>query len=370
MSEYQKQKQTVLYETHLSSGAKMAPFGGFLMPIQYEGIIKEHTTTREAVSIFDTCHMGEIRISGEHALQDLENLLTCAVGTMKIGQCRYGFLCNENGGVLDDQIVYRISESKFLMIVNAGTLENDYQWVCDHVSKDTHVTNVSDVTAKIDIQGPDSPPITNKILDQKIDDLKYYFFKYAYYKDTKVLVSRTGYTGEMGFEIYCPTDVAVSLWNDCLELGAKPAGLGCRDTLRLEMGFPLYGHELDLKRNPAEAGFKFAISSKKKFIGSEAILNPEHVQSRMVGMTVEGKRSARKDNPILSNDNKEIGIVTSGSFAPSLGHAIAMGYVQKEYAEPGTEINIDLGKQTVKATITELPFYKNATGRDEIAKHL
>lgn len=363
-------KKTVLYLIHRSLSAKMAPFGGFDMPIQYEGIIKEHMTTRQHVSIFDTCHMGEFRISGDNAAADLENILTCKVSSMNVGQCRYGFICNARGGVIDDQVLYRLADNKFFMVVNAGTQQEDFAWLQSHASGDTVVTNVSDITAKIDIQGPESAKILQNVLEEKIDNMKYYWFKYNYYKNTKILVSRTGYTGELGFELYIPHDLAITLWNDLSALGAKPAGLGCRDTLRLEMGFPLYGNELSADKNPAETGFANAIAQDKKFIGSDVILNPEHIRNNLVGIILSDRRACRNGDSIYSRDHEKVGVVTSGSFSPSLQVAIALAYVKKEYATPDIELLVDTKRQKVPATVTKLPFYKKGTCRELLAKYL
>lgn len=362
--------KTVLYLSHRALNAKMEQFGGYNMPIQYDSIIKEHNTTRNDVSLFDTCHMGEFRISGDNACEDLENILSCRISTMKIGQCRYGFICNKNGGVIDDQIIYRIAKNKFFMVVNASTQENDFAWISKHLSYKTSITNISEITAKIDVQGPKSPMVINQLLEDSIEDLKFYYFKYTYYKNTKVLVSRTGYTGEIGFEIYCPHDIATKIWNTCIKLGAKPAGLGCRDTLRLEMGFPLYGQELDEKRNAYESGLTYSIANDKKYIGSNVLLDPEMRNDKLVAIILEGRRAARHGDTILSQDNKVIGSLTSGSFSPSLKRGIAMGYVKKEFSQIDTNLIIDTKRHKINAKITDLPFYKNATGREPVAKFI
>jgi aminomethyltransferase len=356
-------KKTVLYYTHRSLSAKMAPFGGFDLPIQYEGILKEHATTREHASIFDTCHMEEFRFSGSNACADLEKILTCSVSTMKVGQCRYGFICNDQGGVIDDQILYRFAENKFFMVVNAATGEGDFQWIKEHITGNTVVTNISDITAKIDLQGPESLRILNQLIEEKIGDMKYYHFEHSYYKSATLLISRTGYTGELGFELYLPHDLAVSLWADLTACGAKPAGLGCRDTLRLEMGYPLYGHELGPDINPAQTTLTSAIATDKNFIGSAIVLDPAFAPRKLVGIILEDRRTTRSGDEIISPDHEKIGVVTSGSFSPSLQVAIALAYVKKEYATPGISLWVETKRQKIKATITELPFYNKGTCR-------
>ncbi|MFP4013622.1 MAG: glycine cleavage system aminomethyltransferase GcvT [Chitinispirillaceae bacterium] len=363
-------KKTVLHQQHLTLGAKMAPFGGYDMPIQYEGIIKEHTATRSKAAIFDTCHMGEFIIEGETAVEDLERLLSCNVDDLKTGSCRYGFLCNEQGGVLDDQILYRLQNQKFMMVVNAANEEGDFEWIRSRVSSSTVLENISRKTAKIDVQGPRAPGIIQKLLSDPVNDLKFYRFMHNSYKNTQILISRTGYTGEIGFEIYCSRESALDFWNDCLREGATPAGLGARDTLRLEMGFPLYGHELDSRRNAAESGFKRAISSRKQFIGSQYVLNETAQKQVLRGIRIDGRRAARHGDSILSAKGETVGVITSGSFSPTLECAIAMGYMNIESSEIGTEVSIRLGRGTVSGIVTELPFYKESTARADIRNFL
>jgi aminomethyltransferase len=365
-----KLKKTILYDSHITLGAKMAPFGGYEMPIQYSGILREHTATREAVTIFDTCHMGEFRITGAGAVSDLENILSCPVAALKIGQCRYGFLCNEHGGVIDDQIVYRMAENEFFMVVNAATEPADFEWVGWNLSAGTHTENLSARTAKLDLQGPASPKIMRKLMSLPVDDMKYYTWAKNRYRNSEVLVSRTGYTGEIGFEMYCSHDLGRAFWNDCLELGVVPAGLGARDTLRLEMGYPLYGHELDERTNAAESGFGRAIDSSKKFIGSTAVLDPTKKKRLLVGIQLDGRRAVRHGDIISDKDGNVIGAITSGSFSPSLACAIALGYVTIENSNIGTPLIIRTERQELSGAIVELPFYKKATGRAELKKFL
>jgi aminomethyltransferase len=363
-------QKTVLYDRHCTLGAKTTTFGGFLMPLQYKSILTEHTTTRTAASVFDTCHMGEFFISGESCLNDLERLLSAPVESMKIGSCRYGFLCNSNGGVIDDQILYRLGEREFMMVVNAGTQANDFSWIQKNISEDTTLENRSEQTAKLDVQGPDSPRIVQRLVEEKIDELKYYRFHANRYRGTDIIISRTGYTGEIGFELYCPVERAVELFDELCESGVMPAGLGARDTLRLEMGYPLYGHELDETRNAGESGFARAIAPEKEFIGSDIVRDSSRHSDVLVGLQMKGRRAARSGDTVCSEQGEQIGAVTSGSFSPSIHAAIALAYCCRGYHDTGTHVKINAARFSVDAEVVELPFYKDGTARKEIAKFL
>ncbi len=356
-------RRTILHDEHVALGARMAPFGGFEMPIQYAGILAEHRAVRTAAAVFDVCHMGEFRIQGERALADLEALLSCDVTSLDPGRCRYGFICAEDGGVLDDQIVYRLGVDEFMMVVNAGTQDRDFAWVCEHLSPGARALNVSAETAKLDLQGPGSVRILNRLLDEPMAGLKYFHFARARFKGKPILVSRTGYTGEIGFELYCSVDLAVRLWRACLARGAVPAGLGARDTLRLEMGYPLYGHELGEERNAAESGMNWALSESKTFIGAAAVRAPDAAKERLVGLVLDGRRSARAGQAVLDATGASVGRVTSGSFAPTLKVAVAMAYVRKDLAGPGQILDIDTGRHRLTARVTETPFHRQGTVR-------
>jgi aminomethyltransferase len=361
-------KKTPLYEKHLALNARMAPFGGYIMPIQYKSIIDEHKATRSAATLFDTCHMGEFVFSGPDCVRDLERVLSCPVASMEIGQCRYGFLCNEQGGVIDDQILYRKGASSFFMVVNAATAENDFNWIHSHCSAVTKARDISAVTAKIDLQGPQSPVIAQKLLARPFAGMKFYRFMENAYRGEQLLVSRTGYTGEIGFEFYGSPDLIGRLWDDCLDAGAVPAGLGARDTLRLEMGFPLYGHELDETTNAYWSGFNRALGTHD-FIGAAALGREDEPPFRLSAVRIEGRRSAHPGDQLLSGDIT-VGRVTSGSFSPSLGYAIALGYLKNGLTQPDTEITIQTERGLLNATVTTLPFYRKATGRHKLSDYL
>ena len=362
-------KKTVLHDLHVSLGAKMAAFGGYEMPLQYEGIIREHGAARAGAAVFDTCHMGEFLVRGAGAVAGLELVLSCGVADIRAGTCRYGFICNEAGGVIDDQIIYRMAEDEFMVVVNTATEERDFEWLKARVSR-ASVENISRETAKIDLQGPGSPKIAEALLRDSIAGLKYYNFARNAYRGAEVIVSRTGYTGEIGFEVYCGADAARDFWNECIARGAVPAGLGARDALRLEMGYPLYGHELSENRNAAQADFARVISRKKDFIGSASVLDPSAAGQLLRGISFDGRRAARAGDAVLNGSGAAVGEVTSGSFSPSLGHAVALAYVDREYAAIGTEVRAAGGKSEIAGKISELPFYKNATARADMKLYL
>ena len=363
-------KKTCLHGLHERLNAKMAGFGGYRMPIQYSGIIKEHQACREAAVLFDTDHMGEFKLTGRNALKDIESLVSCDVASMTNGQCRYGMMCNEHGGVVDDLLVYRLGDSDFMLVVNAGTKENDFEWIKKQLSGDTKLEDQSSQTAKIDLQGPNSPGIIQQLLKESINGLKFYRFMHNEYHGSSVIVSRTGYTGEMGFEIYLNPELAHDFWKGCMDLGAVPAGLGARDTLRLEMGMPLYGHELDVGRNAGESGFERSITDKKDFTGSSVVNDRSIRRSKLTGIALASRRAARQRDEILDNSGNKIGIITSGSFSPSLGCAIALGYVELAFIKPGTQLKIKSPRYELEGKVVRTPFYGSATGRRPVKDFL
>ncbi len=364
--------KTCLYDRHTELGARIVPFGGFLMPLQYEGIVAEHQAVRERCGLFDTCHMGEIKVAGDNALEDLERLLTCEVVSIKDNRCRYGLMCNPEGGVLDDLLVYRKPGNEFMLVVNSATQSRDYEWIRSHVSERTSVDNASDRIAKIDVQGPESPRIVQQLLDNSIEGMKFYSFADNSFEGEGVLISRTGYTGEMGFEVYFESndEAAGAFWKKCMGLGSVPCGLGARDTLRLEMGMPLYGHEMSEDRNAGETGFKRPISREKSFIGSDVVLDESACMAKMVGIMLEGRRAAREGDDILDQEGSQIGKITSGSYAPSIGQAVALGYVEKGCSDLGRGLIVNTLRRPTSGTIHSLPFYAEGTARRKLADFL
>ncbi len=362
-------KRTVLYDQHVALGAQMAPFGGFEMPIQYGGILKEHWACRREAAMFDTCHMGEFRLGGPTALSDLERLITSDVAALEPGRCRNGFFCAPDGGVLDDLIVYRMAADAFMVVVNAATQDADAEWVRSNLSASTRFENVSADMGKIDLQGPGAPRVLQSLTATPLATLRYYEHRPLRIDAVDARVSRTGYTGEAGFELYCAAADTVHLWTLLQESGAQPAGLGARDTLRLEVGLPLYGHELAADRNAAESGFERLLSTRKDFIGAAAVRDPARRRQRLVGLMLDGRRSARAGDPILDGE-AVVGGVTSGSFSPCLGRAIAMGYVDARCADPGCTLTIDAGRTPLVAHVVQRPFYRDGTVRRAIAELL
>ncbi len=359
------QKQTPLYDNHAALGARMAPFAGWDMPIQYAGILAEHEHTRTRASLFDTCHMGEFEISGPGAEADLDRLLTQNVATIKMNQCRYGFLLKEDGGVIDDLTCYRLGPDRFFLVVNAGTLAADAEWIQSHLSPDTTFSDMSPTMAKLDVQGPDSRAETEKALGRSLPDLKFFYCAEWEIDGIPCLISRTGYTGEWGYEFYFPAEAAARIWEKLLAPGAiKPAGLGARDTLRLEVGYPLYGHELGPDRTPVAAVNGLFMDTNKDFIGRAAVLRDleEGVPEKLTALRLETKRAARAGDTVIHGD-EPVGAVTSGSLAPSLNVAVALAYVRSDLSEPGQKLEVETRGKRLPAEITELPFYKDGTAR-------
>ncbi len=356
--------QTPLHAWHKAQGAKMADFAGWDMPIQYAGIIAEHEHTRTNASLFDICHMGEFLVSGAGATVALSKTLTQNFETLSIGKCRYGFLLNENGTIIDDLIVYRMEEESFLLVVNGARTERDFATLKERLPNTVELKDISMSMAKLDLQGPKALEALESCFGKDFLHLGYFSFEEDEFEGEKILISRSGYTGELGYELYLPWDKALTLWEKLLQNPlVKPAGLGARDTLRLEAGLPLYGHELDEAHNPAEAGFEKMLTSTAPFVGREHLKN---VQEVLLALRIEGRRAARAGDKIALVDNTEVGIVTSGSFAPSLGYVIAFAWVKAEHAK-NTEFQVVTAKTSLAATVVQTPFYTEGTARIKLA---
>ena len=354
---------TPLTQWHKDHGAKMAPFAGWDMPIQYAGIIAEHQHTRTKASIFDICHMGEFSLRGKGAANALSEAVTQDLSTLKPGRCRYGFLLNENGTVIDDLIVYCHSDEQYMLVVNGARTHIDFETLKNRLPADLDFEDISSATAKIDLQGPESlTALTNVMPGQGFADLPYFGFKTAQFHKTPILVSRTGYTGELGFELYMPWEHALSVWTALLQDPlVKPAGLGARDTLRLEVGLSLYGHELDGRHTPTEAGLGGMLKSQSMYVGKA---HAHEVREELIPLAFESRRSARNQDKVFYQ-GEEVGYVTSGSFAPSLGYAVALAYVKKEVAQ-NTNFTVKGVAAELAATRVPLPFYKKGTARISI----
>ncbi len=357
-------QETPLAESHRQLNARMVPFAGWNMPVQYsEGILAEHAHTRNAVSLFDICHMGEFRVKGNNTEAAMDKIFARPVAGQPVGVCRYNFLLNDNGGVMDDLIVYRLAEDEFYIVVNAGTREGDAERIKALLPDGISFTDESDATAKLDLQGPGSADVLAAAGLDKTALPRYFRWIKTTINGISCLLSRTGYTGELGFELYFDAAKAVDMWDYLLSFEqVKPAGLGARDTLRLEMGYALYGHELNTETTPVEAGYgpmlKLDQLPDRVFPGSDALRNNEPGK-KLVGIKLDGRRAAREGTAVLNQAEEVIGKVSSGAFSPSLGCAIAMAYVPTDFSDE--KVLLDAGRKHLEGEITSLPFYTEGT---------
>lgn len=353
-------KKTPLYNNHIKLNAVMTEFAGWEMPVHYGSILSEAKHTREKVSIFDIFHMGEFLIKENPEKSSLDNAITVPVVKMKEKTCKYGFLLNEKGGIIDDLIVYRLNYDEWMIVVNASNEERDEKILRERISPNTFFKNISAEIMKIDVQGPLSRDIIRKIAGDEINKLKYYTFDKFNFLEGFYIISRTGYTGELGYEIYIDVKKSEELWNLLLNFSdVKPAGLGARDILRLEMGYPLYGDELTENITPLDACMERFIDFEKEFIGKKELLTHQP-QKLLCGFLVEGRKTFRHNSKVFLNE-KEIGYVTSGVFSPQLNCGIGMAYILKEHTIENTEIFLGKEKPEVKGKIVKLPFVKNTS---------
>ena len=357
-------KQTPFHSIHRQLGAKMVPFGGYEMPVQYTSIIEEHKAVRTAVGVFDVSHMGEFVVKGKNAQAFLQRMTVNDVAVLVPGEAQYSAMCYDDAGIVDDLLVYKIGENHFMVVVNASNVEKDFEWMNRHLMPDVDLRNESDATALLAIQGPKSQTVIQKLTSVDLKSIPYYRFKEASVAGVDMILSRTGYTGELGYEIYFSPSYAENVWNalfkagkDC---GIKPIGLGARDTLRLEMGYCLYGNDIDQTTNTLEAGLGWITKLKKgEFLGKPVLekVKAEGLKRKLVGIEIEEKAIARHGYAILSKGT-QIGSVTSGTFSPSLERALAMGYVDAAHFADGSPVHIDVRGKEVKGKITALPFLK------------
>lgn len=356
------EKKTPLYQKHLDREGRIVPFAGYLLPVQYPtGVIAEHMAVRTHAGIFDVSHMGECTIEGPDALANLNHILTNSFDSLAVGAARYALMLYENGGQVDDLIVYRMGEAKFFLVLNASNTEKDIAWLMEHLKGNATLTDLSHCTAQIALQGPLSKEIITKFCNEGELPTKYYTFTQGMeVAGVDCLVSRTGYTGEFGYELYMAPEGAEKVWDALLSAGAVPAGLGCRDTLRLEAAMPLYGHELGEEVNPIAAGLGFAIKmDKPDFIGKAALLAQGEPRRIRVGLKVTGRGVIREHETVLL-EGKEIGVTTSGTHCPHLGYGCAMAYLDREHAAVGTAVEVPVRGRPVAAEVVALPFYKKA----------
>lgn len=350
-------KKTALYQKHVELGGKMVSFAGYLLPVQYAaGIIKEHNSVRERAGLFDVSHMGEFLLEGEKALSNLNWLLTNDFSSMKLGQVRYSPMCYDNGGVVDDLLVYKSGENTYYIVVNAANREKDFDWMQKHLREGAVLKDISEEVSQLALQGPASESILKKVTEQ-MPKTYYTFQEDCNVSGINCLISKTGYTGETGYELYCCNKDASRLWDLLMaagqEEGLMPCGLGARDTLRLEAGMPLYGHELSPDISPKEAGLGFAVKlEKKEFIGKEALEVP--ASQKRIGLKLVDKGIARAGSAVFS-EGVQIGGVTSGTMSPMLGTGIAMAMVKVEFDRD--EAQIDVRGRKLTAEVVPLPFY-------------
>ena len=358
-------KRTPLFAAHVEAGARMVPFGGWEMPVQYRGIIEEHRTVRAAVGCFDVSHMGEFEVEGPGALAALQWLTTNDVAALAIGQVQYSLLCRADGGIVDDLTLYRLAQDRYLLVVNASNIDKDWAHVTTAAPADgARWRNVSEATGLIAVQGPKAEGLVGRLADQDVTRIGYYRFAHGKVAGVGTLVSRTGYTGEDGFELYVAAGDTERLWRALLEAGradgVAPIGLGARDTLRLEMRYALYGNDIDDTTNPLEAGLGWVVKpAKGDFLGRaaiEAVRRASGPARRLVGLEMADRSVARHGYPVVK-DGAAIGIVTSGTFGPSVERSIAMAYVAGPHGAIGTELGVEIRGQVKAARVVKTPFH-------------
>jgi len=358
-------KNTALTDKHISLGAKMVPFAGYNMPVQYEGINAEHAAVRNAVGVFDVSHMGEFILKGENALDLIQRVTSNDAAKLYDGKVQYSCLPNEDGGIVDDLLVYKIDEKTYMLVVNASNIDKDWNWIQKYNSNAVEMHNISDQTSLLAIQGPKASEALQSLTDIDLASMEYYTFKKGTFAGVdNVVVSATGYTGAGGFEIYFDNAHATQIWEAIFEAGKdlniKPIGLGARDTLRLEMGFCLYGNDIDDTTSPIEAGLGWITKFSKTFTNSEALLAQKEagIANKLIGFEMIDRGIARHDYEITDAEGNVIGRVTSGTQSPTLQKAIGMGYVTKAFAKEGSEIFILIRNQKIKAKVVKFPFAK------------
>jgi aminomethyltransferase len=358
-------KNTALTQIHTNIGAKMVPFAGYNMPVTYEGINAEHETVRKGVGVFDVSHMGEFILKGEKALDLIQQVTSNDASKLYDGKVQYSCLPNENGGIVDDLLVYRIDDKTYMLVVNASNIEKDWNWISKYNTFGVEMKDISDRTSLLAIQGPKAADALQSLTDIDLASMEYYTFKKGKFAGIdNVVVSATGYTGAGGFEIYFDNEHAEFIWNAVFKAGEpygiKPIGLAARDTLRLEMGFCLYGNDIDDTTSPLEAGLGWVTKFNKEFTNSAALQQQKQagVERRLIGFEMIDRGIPRHDYLIVDAVGNEIGKVTSGTQSPSLQKAIGLGYVKNEFAKEGTEIYISIRDNKVKAKVVKPPFYK------------
>ena len=360
-------KETPLTETHIKLGARMMPFAGYNMPVSYSSINEEHINVRKKVGLFDVSHMGQFFLRGERVLELIQLISSNDASVLSIGQAQYTCMPNKSGGIVDDLLIYKLDEDEYMLVVNASNIEKDLNWICDANSFNVSIEDRSDEMALLALQGPKARDVLQRLTETDLTTIEYYHFAIGQISGiSNVIISATGYTGSGGFELYLNNKDAVKVWNELLEYGSEygilPIGLGARDTLRLEMGFCLYGNDIDDNTSPIEAGLGWITKTKKEadFHSKEifATQRKEGIKQKLVAFILEDRRVPRHGYEIVDLDENVIGRVTSGTMSPSLQIPIGLGYVSKEYSKTATEIAVKLRNKVLKAKVVKLPFYK------------
>lgn len=357
-----KMKDTALSETHKALGAKMVSFAGYNMPLQYEGVNIEHETVRNDLGVFDVSHMGEFLIEGPNALDLIQKVSSNDASKLTVGKAQYSCLPNDTGGIVDDLIIYRVKEQTYLLVVNASNIEKDWNWIESHNSFGAEMRNISDDFSLLAIQGPNAVNKMQELSSHDLSEIKFYNFVVGDFAGIEhVIISATGYTGSGGFEIYCKNSEVKQIWDKVIESGAKPIGLAARDTLRLEMGYCLYGNDINDTTSPIEAGLGWICKFNKGFINSEALENEKRhgPERKLVAFELDERGIPRNGYDIVDSQGKKIGEVTSGTMSPSLNKGIGLGYVPSIFSEVNSKINIQIRKKSIPATIVKLPFYSS-----------
>jgi len=358
-------KDTALSKIHEALGAKMVPFAGYNMPVQYEGVKVEHEIVRTGVGVFDVSHMGEFVISGPNALALIQKIATNDASKLKDGKAQYSCMPNNDGGIVDDLIIYRVNEEKYILVVNASNIEKDWNWISSHNDVGAEMRDVSDDYSLLAIQGPKAVEAMQSLTEVDLSNIKYYTFQIAKFAGVdNVIVSATGYTGSGGFEIYCKNEDVAEVWAKVFEAGAdfgiKPIGLAARDTLRLEMGYCLYGNDIDDTTSPIEAGLGWITKFTKDFVNREQLESQKRtgVERKLVAFEMQERGIPRQGYDIVDGNGNKIGNVTSGTMSPSMGIGIGLGYVPTIFTDVGSNIYIQIRKNRVAAQVVKLPFYK------------
>jgi aminomethyltransferase len=355
-------KKTPLNQIHKDMGAKMTDFGGWEMPVEYVGIIEEHKAVRKKCGLFDVSHMGEILVRGKNAFKSLQHIITNDLNKLEKGKILYTPICKEDGGIIDDLLVYCLQEDQYLLVVNASNIEKDFKWINKHLLEETTAENLSEQYAMLALQGPDSKKILTELTDIDLNSIDYYRFRQAKVAGVNMIISRTGYTGELGYELYFDPEAAEKMWKELMEAGSdyglQACGLGARDTLRLEKMYALYGNDIDESTNPFEARLSWTVSiNKEEFIGKNRLseIKKDCCQRKLTPFIIQGRGVARHGYPVYVGEEK-IGEVTSGSYSPTLETGIGLAYINNDYTEAGSQIEIKVRRRKIKAEVVKGPF--------------